>query len=197
MTAFRRLRVQRFASGFGARFARAERGTTAVEFALIAIPFFVLIFGLMEVTMVFLVTTTLESATEAASRTIRTGEFQTSGSHSKADFKAAVCAKMSWLATACSTDMFVDVRTFSNFAALSSNTPVAGSSFDPTTTCFTAGAPSDIVLVRAYYRWHLFTPLLNNALQNMGSGSGMRLISSATAFRNEPYNEDAPVGAGC
>ena len=197
MSSFGSHRVRRSASRFLSRFGRAERGATAVEFGLIGLPFFILVFGVMEVTMVFLVTTTLESATEVAARQIRTGEFQSGGSHSKSDFKALVCTKMSRLATACSTDMFVDVRTFSSFASLGANTPVPGTSFDPNNTCFTAGEPTDIVLVRTYYRWHLFTPLLNNALQNMGSGSGMRLLSSATAFRNEPYNENAPVGAHC
>ena len=51
--------------------------------------------------------------------------------------------------------------------------------------------------MRTYFKWKLFTPLIDSALQNMGSGSGLRLISTATAFRNEPYNEDPPVGAGC
>ena len=193
MPAFRSLRARRFVS----RFARAERGTTATEFALIALPFFILMFGLVELTLVLLVSTTLESATEIAARRIRTGEFQQSGANTKNDFKTLVCSEMSWMQSACSADMFVDVRTFSSFAGLASNTPTPGSSFDPNATCFTAGEPTDIVLVRTYYRWRLFTPLLNNALQNMGAGSGKRLISSATAFRNEPYNENAPVGARC
>ena len=193
MSAFRFLVARRYA----ARFARADRGATAVEFALIAVPFFTLMFGLMELTMVLLASTTLESATESAARRIRTGEFQQSGANTKADFKTLVCNKMSWMQTQCSADLFVDVQTFANFAAMAANTPVSGSAFNPAATCFSAGEPTDIVLVRTYFRWRLFTPLLNNALQNMGSGSGMRLISSATAFRNEPYNENAPVGAKC
>ena len=193
MPAYRSLRARRFAGCF----ARAERGATAVEFALIALPFFILMFGLMELTVVLLASTTLETATEIAARQIRTGEFQVSAANTKAGFKTLVCNKMSWLQPKCAADLFVDVQTFSNFAALAVNAPVSGINFDPAATCFSPGEPTDIVLVRTYFRWRLFTPLLNNALETMGSGSGMRLISSATAFRNEPYSENLPVGAKC
>jgi hypothetical protein len=49
--------------------------------------------------------------------------------------------------------------------------------------------------VRAYFTWPLFAPLLNQVLDNMGNGK--RLLSSATAFRNEPYNDTLPTGAAC
>lgn len=178
-------------------FAHAQRGGTAVEFALISLPFMILVFGVVELAMVLLVTATIESATEIAARQIRTGEFQQSASHSKTDFKTLVCSKMNWLQPQCAADLYVDVRTFSSFNALAGNGPTAGTAFNANATCFTAGAPTDIVLVRTYFRWRLFTPLIDAALQNMGAGSGMRLLSTATAFRNEPYNETPPVGAQC
>ena len=68
-------------SRFAARFARAERGATAVEFGLVSLPILTMIFGLIEIALVFLVATTLDSATQAASRQIRTGEFQTSAAN--------------------------------------------------------------------------------------------------------------------
>jgi Flp pilus assembly protein TadG len=186
-------RLQRFI----ARFARAERGATAVEFAMISLPLMVLIFGVIELAMVLLVATTLETAVESAARTIRTGNFQTSASSTKADFKALVCGKMSWLSAKCATDLWVDVRTFNDFGSLAGNAPQGGSVFNPASTCFSPGQPADIVLVRAYFQWALFTPLLSNALEDMGGGSGKRLLSFATAFRNEPFNSNPPSGAAC
>ena len=179
------------------RFARADRGATAVEFAMVSLPLMVLIFGVIELAMVLLVCTTLESATESAARMIRTGEFQTSASNTRADFKALVCARMSWLSAKCASDLWIDVRTYSNFASLGGSAPQPGPTFNPAATCFTAGAPADIVLVRTYFQWRLFTPVLSAALEDMGGGSGRRLLSTATAFRNEPYNDNPPVGAGC
>lgn len=179
------------------RFARAEHGATAVEFAMVSLPLMALIFGVIELAMVLLVCTTLESATESAARMIRTGEFQTSASNTRADFKALVCARMSWLSAKCASDLWIDVRTCSNFASLGGSAPQPGSTFNPAATCFTAGEPADIVLVRTYFQWRLFTPLLSVALEDMGGGSGRRLLSTATALRNEPYNDNLPVGAAC
>src|ERR1700757_628082 len=80
---------------FARRFLRAERGATAVEFALVSLPMLVMVFGLLELALVFLVGLTLDNATQIASRQIRTGEFQTSGGTSKANFKTLVCSNMS------------------------------------------------------------------------------------------------------
>jgi len=191
--------VRKFASSrlsrFTARFARAERGATALEFGLISVPLLLIVFGVIELALVFLVGTSLDSATEAASRQIRTGEFQNSGSSTKTSFKTMVCSNMSWLSAQCASSLYLDVRTFSTFNALANNPKTNGATFDPTKTCFVVGQPTDIVLVRTYFQWNLFTPLLDAALENMGGGSGKRLISATTAFRNEPYNENAPVGA--
>ena len=185
------LRLSRFA----ARFRRAERGATAIEFALISLPFLMLIFGTLELALVFMVGTTLDNATQYASRQIRTGQFQTSAANSKTDFKTLVCSNMSWLSSQCASNLWLDVETFNDFADLAGAKPPNSATFDPTKTCFSAGQPTDIVLVRAYFEWTLFTPLLNNALENMGGGSGKRLITSTTAFRNEPFNTNPPVGA--
>lgn len=179
------------------RFARAQRGATAVEFAIIALPFLVLLFGIIELGMVFLVSTTLSNATDAAARQIRTGEFQTSGASTKTDFKNLVCANMTWLSSACGANLSVDVQTFNDFNTLSATGPTNAQTFNPNTTCFTTGLPGDIVLVRTYYQWTIFTPLLNAALVNMGTGSGKRLINATTSFRNEPWSSQTPQGAKC
>jgi Flp pilus assembly protein TadG len=179
------------------RFLRARRGAMAVEFALVVLPFLVMLFAVLELGLVFMVSTSLENATEAAGRRIRTGEFQTSGSTSKADFKTVVCNNMTWLASSCTTNLYVDVRTFADFTTLSNAPALAGAGFNPNATCWSPGEPTDIVLVRTYYEWTLITPLLNAALENKGAGSGKRLISAMTTFRNEPYNANAPKGASC
>ena len=179
------------------RFAQAKRGATAVEFAIIALPFLVLLFGIIELGMVFLVSVTLQNGTDNASRKLRTGQFQTSGANTKADFKALVCNNMSWLQTACASNLTVDVQTFATFNNLSATGQVNPTTFNPAATCWSSGRPGDIVLVRTFYKWEIFTPLLNAALVNMGGGTGKRLISAATSFRNEPWSSQSPVGAAC
>jgi len=186
---------------FAARFARAKRGATAVEFGLVAVPILTMIFGLLELALVFMVATTLDQATQAAARRIRTGEFQSDAAPTEINFKAMVCQNMTWLQSQCASSLWLDVQTFSNYAALAGAPPVPIATLDPNSPtanpCFQPGQPADIVLVRTYFQWDLITPLLSSALQNMGSTSGKRLISSTTAFRNEPFNSNPAVGAAC
>jgi Flp pilus assembly protein TadG len=179
------------------RFARADRGAVAMETGLVLMPMLLLTFALIELAMSLLAFSTLENANQIAARRIRTGEFQLGTSHSKTDFKALVCANMSWLAAQCVSDSYVDVRTYSSFSGLGGASPQGGAAFNPNTTCFSPGNPTDIVLVRTYFKWRLFTPFLDTAMENMGKGSGLRLMSTATAFRNEPYNDTAALGAKC
>ena len=42
----------------------------------------------------------------------------------------------------------------------------------------------DIVLVRVYYPWKLYVPLMAGALEKT---PGKTLLTSITTFRNEPY----------
>jgi Flp pilus assembly protein TadG len=179
------------------RFARAQRGATAVEFAIIALPFMILLFGIIELGMVFLVSTTLQNATDNAARQIRTGQFQTSGANTRADFQTLVCNSMTWLSSSCTSKLSVDVQTFTNFTALSATGQINSATFNPNNLCWSTGQPGDIVLVRTYYQWDVFTPLLDASLVNMGAGSKKRLISSATSFRNEPWASQNPLGAKC
>ena len=180
------------ARSFLARFGSARRGATAVEFAFVALPFLTLLFAVLELGMVFLVSTTLQNAADSAGRQIRTGELQ-AGNGTRTTFKNAICADMAWLGSDCANNLTVDVRTYTNFDSMmttdsSGNRTMAG----PTVTngvvqegLWEPGGAEDIVLVRAYYSWTLFTPLLNSGLKNLGNNK--RLISTTVAFRNEPW----------
>jgi len=171
------------------RFASARRGATAVEFAMIAGPLLLLIFGILELALVFMVSTTLETATALAARPIRTGELQTSGAASAENFKKSVCDRMSWLGSDCAENLRVEVRSYVDFTSV-------GQDDDPVKDCWAPGGPTDIVFVQTSYYWRIFTPLISAALVN--DGSDRRRIVAVEVFRNEPYS-DAPAekGATC
>ena len=169
------------------RFARADGGATAVEMALIAVPFLALTFGIIELAMIFLISASLENATDAAARTIRTGQLQT-GAPAGATvtaFQTSICNNLGWLQADCSSNLYVDVETFPTFAAVTAPAAVVNKVFKPAALSFTPGGPGSIVVVRAYYQWPLMAPLMSQSLQAIGGGKA--LITSTVAFRNEPY----------
>ena len=169
------------------RFARADDGAAAVEFALVAIPFLLLVFAIIELGLAFLVSMSLENALANVDRTIRTGELQANNGDI-ATFKTAVCGEMSWLGASCATSLILDVRVLPSFAQTANlSAPEDGK------TCFDPGGPRAIVLVRGYYKWPLITPLLQEAV---GGTPGDRRITFAAVFANEPYSE-TPVPIKC
>jgi Flp pilus assembly protein TadG len=170
------------------RFARAQDGATAVEFAFVAIPFLVLIFAIIELGLAFLLSMTLENALMNVDRTIRTGQLQTAGG-TAASFRTSVCKQMVWLGSSCESSIMLDVRSLPSFADTSAlPTPKTGK------TCWDPGGPGSIILVRAYYKWPLITPLLQSAV---GGAPGDRQITFAAVFANEPYSETPAPSVTC
>lgn len=166
------------------RFSRARDGATAVEFAMVALPFLGLIFATFELGMMFLVSTTLESSAQTAARTIRTGQFQ-SGAGTAAAYKTAICNGMGWLGADCQANLYVDVRTFNTFAAVSGPSPIVNGAISPASMTFQAGAACSIVLARAFYNWTLLAPDLSGVAHMNGDKV---LLTAAGAFRNEPFS---------
>ncbi len=172
-----------FASFLG-RFSRARTGATAVEFALVATPFFFLLFAIIEITMVFFTSTALEHASTEIARKVRTGEIQSTGG-SNTDFVNEVCAQMSGL-IACNGNVSVDIRTFVDFGDVTTSDPVdVDGNLDTGSFQFDPGDAGDIVLVRVFYTWQLNTPMIGTVFSNLSGNK--RLIIASMAFRNEPF----------
>jgi Flp pilus assembly protein TadG len=169
----------------------SRRGATAVEFAIVALPFFGLLFSILELGMMFMAATTLEAATVTAARQIRTGQVQAGASNTTAGFKTMICNNMSWITTSdCQANMSLDVRTYPSFSAVAVTTPVKNGAIDPTQLTYDSGASCDVVLVRVYYPWRLITPLLEPGIPNLGPDK--RLLTTAVAFRNENWVVNGP-----
>ncbi|MCF6291867.1 MAG: pilus assembly protein [Robiginitomaculum sp.] len=167
------------------RFSRANNGATAVEFALIAAPFFFLLFAMLEIIMVFFVTVTMEHATMEVARTIRTGESQQAG-QSSGDFLNAVCAEMNDLIP-CNGNVSIDVRTYADFGDVNITTPIENGELNNAAFLYNPGEAGDIVVVRVFYTWEVQTPMIAVIFANLNDNH--RLLIATAAFRNEPFGE--------
>ena len=183
MFARTRLRMRAFR-----RFARARRGSAAVEFALVLMPFFLLTFGLAEVAMIGFAQTSLDFGVSEVSRQIRTGQAQM-GNVSEAQIRNELCDEINnFIVMGCDGNLFLDVRRFTSFVDASNNaqSPIQNNQFNGGGMGYQPGQPSDIVVVRAYYRWRVMTPLFEPVFQNVSGGE--RILVSTMMFRNEPYS---------
>jgi Flp pilus assembly protein TadG len=174
---------------FGA-FIRDSKGATAVEFALIAVPFLALIAGLIQVFLLLFAQSVLENAVRVSARQILTGQVQTqdaglSSAAAMAAFHQTVCNNANVLFTC--TGLMVDVEVANNWS--SANVAMPTLTYDSNgnvnnTWQFNSGNAGDIVVVRVMYNWPLFFGPLAFNWGNQANGS--REIMASAAFQNEP-----------
>ena len=164
------------------RFGRDTRGSNAVEFGMLAAPFFGLLLATFESALIFVGQQTTEIATLDAARLIRTGQAK---DFSATQFRDAVCAELS-VVVKCD-DISVDVRTYPDFGSINNNIDemLQEQALGNDPLQFDAGGPSSIVMVRVYS----VLPSLSSGL-GLGPGNapgGGHVIASTAIFRNEPY----------
>jgi Flp pilus assembly protein TadG len=164
--------------------AQNRRGSAAVEFALVAFPFMMILFGILEVAMMFFVSTTLESAVSTAAREIRTGRLQATAGTPADNFRTMICNR-SFGMLDCTGRLYFDVRVAPDFNDPSAD-PLADGVLNASEFNFNAGNAGDIVIVRAFYDWQVFTPLMGNMIANTPDRQ-RRVLMAAFAFRNEPF----------
>ena len=176
--------ISRFVpSRIARRFLRQQDGAVAVEFSLVAIPFLGLTFAILETALVFFAGQTLETAVTDSARLIMTGQAQDAG-WSKEDFKAQVCSRIHGLFD-CLGGVYVDVKTYENFAAITNDLPVTDGQVDEAKLNFTPGTPGQIEVVTLYYQYPIYVSLLGNNLGNLSGNK--RLLVATAVFCNEPF----------
>jgi Flp pilus assembly protein TadG len=176
------------------RYRSDDRGATAVEFAMVGGPFLYLLCVIMEMGMMLFTEYTIEHATAQAARLIRTGQVQNTGL-SAADLKQVVCDNVEYLD--CDSKLFLDVRKYTDFEDVSTPSSISTDedgnsemSDDVTVSAsYEPGGPGDVIVVRVYYAWDLFVPGIPGMSGFANLSNHRRLLSSAFAFRNEPYSE--------
>lgn len=157
--------------------AKDDRGGPAIEFALIAPMVIALLFATVEVGAMEMMSTNLDAAVTAAARMIRTGDANRATSAST--FAAQVCANMADSAAHCANRLAISVTKFSSFSSVGA---AATSAPDGT---FNGGGPGDIIVVKATYAWPLILPMYGGGFTTQGATKA--ILSSSTAFKNEPY----------
>lgn len=193
------LRILRVSIGpvrFGRRFRADARGTTAIEFGLVATPFFVLMMGIITVGMQYLTLHSLEHGVAEASRQVRTGQAQKAGM-TLDDFRALVCdASGSFIS--CDNRLVIHVRSGERFADLvpvascitdGGLAPSAGSASDNIVTA--VGEENRKVSISVCYDWMSGAPfwktIWNLVSPTPVTETGKIILSAGAVFQTEPY----------
>lgn len=165
------------------RFRKNRDGATAIEFALVAAPFFALVFAIIETALVFFAGQVLETGVADAARLARTGQAQQQGMD-EAAFKQRICERTVGLFN-CGDSLMVDVRRVNNFSAVDLSQPIDEDGNLMQNFTFELGGPGEVMVVRAFYEWPTFVPGFGLNMANLANGK--RLLASAATFRTEPF----------
>lgn len=167
------------------RWLRREEGVTAVEFSLVAMPLFTIIFGIIELSMFFASGTVLEGASAEAARRIRTGQVQQSDDPEDT-FKTLLCNQGGTMLD-CDKLQYEVIHVGGNsFSLADTMEPQFDDEGNLIPHPFDAGNDSDVILVRAYYKWKFLTPFISTML-TAGSGQDWVAHMATVVIQTEPY----------
>jgi Flp pilus assembly protein TadG len=160
---------------------RGTSGSAALEFAFVAPVFFLFMMGIIEGGVMFFGQSAVTNATQDAARLVRTGQAQ--GAINQSAFTQKVCDGITPLLN-CS-NLQVDVQSYpSGFTSSQSSPTDSSGNLNSGQNNYNTGGPCDVVVVRAFYRYTILTPVLYPLLAR---GNSFKYLTGAAAFRNEPY----------
>lgn len=163
------------------RFRSEDSGATAVEFAIIGGPFFLLIFAIIESALFFFAGQYLETTVDEVTRLFRTGQLDSTTT--EAEFRKEFCDRLIVLFSC--DEVRTEIKVALDFADLDNpKKPDSGGNLGGNE--FVAPGPLQILQVSAQAKWPVYTnfaaPMLYTA------GGNFALIQVVTVTRTEPYN---------
>ena len=170
-------------------FLKDDRGTNAVEFALLALPFFGLVLGVIQLGLIFLASQSLDEAVDNAAREIRTGQVRSVNTAVNV-FSANLCDDIPIIMD-CENNIEVSVQSFASLADTSSTTlfiddnPVITGDFE-------TGNGGDLVVISAA----VSIPIVGGSLFGTGNNSGSTRLSTSLVFTNENFADLASANGG-
>lgn len=187
------------------RLGRDREGAAALEFALLAVPFMLMIFAIFETFLAFAGEQLMANAVETMARKLRTGEITFGQGKptdvTEAEFRQMFCDEIEIFGMCSATEatapekLYLDVRQFASFADMPRGVPKIStdvySDLDTSDFAFSPGGPESKNMLRAYYRWQIMTDLMRPYITNIRPADKPMptdfLIVQTAAFVNEDY----------
>ncbi|TPI22596.1 pilus assembly protein [Mesorhizobium sp. B4-1-1] len=177
-----------------------RRGSTAIEFAMLAIPFALLVFAILESCISFAGQEVMANVTDDVARQLRTGQLQ-QNNVTEASIKQLICNRLQIMVSNNCTDtgpnapLLVDLREYSSFAdaATAGFKIVSGdivltqgaNTMSPTVS---PGLAESINMLRVFYKWPVMTDFLAKSMANLKDSKTLHFAS--VTWQNEPFDDN-------
>lgn len=185
------------------RIRKSESGSTALEFGVLAIPFFMIIVATVETLVAFAGEQILVNAVDKMSRQLRTGEITFNMGRTtdltEAEFRELFCNEIKIVLSCSNTissdqKLFIDLKNVVNYSDIDVGIPKVSSAdyaeLDTSGFEYSPGGSGSINVLRVYYKWDVTVDLIRPYITNIrpgAEGSEYYLMVSTMAFRNEGY----------
>lgn len=171
----------------GRRWWKGDEAATAVEFAIVGVPFVFLLVGLIEVSLMFAANSMLQDATAQAARVVRTGQVQEAAGDPEQVFRDQLCYVANIFLN-CSNVQY-EVVHLNSFTDAETNVPTFDVDGNLMSQGFDPGGSSDVILIRTVYRYPLMTPFIGPLLAD--GPNQTKFMMSTIVLQTEPYEFEA------
>jgi len=154
----------------------SQRGSVALEFALLAGPFFLLLMGVVELCLMEGAQQLLENAAFNASRLAKTGYVEEEMSQEQTITQILNERLSSYGSLIDTSKVVMTQEVYSSFTTASSGGGASG-----------YGVEQQIVAYTVTYPWKVFTPLMCSAFGSTCTEDQVIHLYSKIVVRNEPY----------
>jgi Flp pilus assembly protein TadG len=174
--------------GLFAKFLRNRRGSTAVEFTLLALPFALLVFAILESCISFAGQQVMSNITDDIARQVRTGQLKPADL-SEASLKAMICDELEIMVAKNCPGLEVDLREFPTFADAAQVRIRLTADRDLNTSDFavTPGLSMSKNMLRVFYKWPVITDFMSKLVSNLKDGKTLHFAT--VTWQNEPFDD--------
>ena len=170
-------------------FTRDRKGATVIEFALLAMPFSLLVFAILETCISFAAEEYMQNITDDFARELRTGRIKPD-KYTQAEFRAEFCKELQVFVDAGCPGLDIDLRNFTTFAqaaALRTQVNAGGEIALTGGFQYHPGPSQSINVLRVFYRWPIMTDLLRKQMSTLKDGKTLHFATAT--WRNEPFDD--------
>jgi Flp pilus assembly protein TadG len=166
------------------KWRKSDEGSTAVEFAIVGVPFVFMLIGLAEVSLMYAANSLLQDATQEAARMIRTGQVQQASTDPEEMFRDEICRNASVFLN-CDNIQYEVVTFGGGFEEAQDNQPTFDTDGNLVSQGFNPGGVSDVVLIRTVYYYPLMTPFIGPLLAD--GPNQTKFMMTTMVLQTEPY----------
>ena len=164
------------------RFIKSKRGSVAIEFSMLALPFTALVFAIIESGLSFTAHQVMANSVEDLARDLRTGVMKKADA-TPAAVTARICNDMKVLVSSGCPGLYIDLKTYATYGAVPTTVPMASGDLNTAGFTIAPGDPNTINQLRVFYKWPIYTNYI--ALKLAELPGGKTLLFSTLTWRNE------------